>query len=203
MSIRLPDLPFEPDALQPHMSARTLEFHHGKHHRAYVDKLNQAIAGTEYEDLSLEEIIARSAQANATGIYNNAAQAWNHAFLWHSLSPQGGGRPTGLLAKAMARSFGGIEEFRTAFHKAAAGRFGSGWAWLVQQPSGELEIITTANADSPLTGEATPLATLDVWEHAYYLDYQNARGAYIDAFLEHLINWEFAADNLNEERLAA
>lgn len=203
MSIRLPDLPFEPDALQPHMSARTLEFHHGKHHRAYVDKLNQAIAGTEYEKLPLEEIIVRSARANATGIYNNAAQAWNHTFLWHSLSPEGGGHPSGALAKTIERSFGGIEAFRTAFHKAAAGRFGSGWAWLVQQPSGELEIVTTANADTPLTGEATPLVTLDVWEHAYYLDYQNARGAYVDAFLEHLINWKFAADNFSEERLAA
>ena len=195
MSIELPDLPYAADALEPHVSAKTLGFHHGKHHKAYVDKLNAAIAGTRYENQSIETIVASAHQEGDTGVFNNAAQAWNHTFLWQSMSPDGGGDPTGSLAEAVKSRFGGFDDFREAFATAAKGQFGSGWAWLVQTPDG-LEIVSTGNADTPVTGKNTPLLTLDVWEHAYYLDYQNERAAYIEAFLQHLINWEFAAQNL-------
>ena len=194
MSIQLPDLPYAGNALEPHVSAQTLEFHHGKHHKAYVDKLNAAISGTGYEGQSLEAIVAASHSAADTGVFNNAAQAWNHTFLWHSMSPSGGGEPGGALAEAIDKKFGSLGEFKDAFKAAAMGQFGSGWAWLVRTADG-VDIVTTGNADTPLVNGATPLITLDVWEHAYYLDYQNKRDAYIDTFLNELVNWEFAAQN--------
>ncbi len=202
MSIEFPDLPYAIDALEPGVSAQTLEFHHGKHHRAYVDKLNAAIAGTAYESLSLETIMARAHETGDTGIFNNAAQAWNHTFLWHSMSPNGGGEPLGLLGDAIKARFGDFAGFQSEFKSAALGQFGSGWAWLVQTPDG-LDIVTTGNADTPLTAGWTPLLTLDVWEHAYYLDYQNKRDAYIDTFLNDLVNWDFAAQNYAEDQAAA
>jgi len=194
MAIELPNLPYAGDALEPHISARTLEFHHGKHHKAYVDKLNAAIKDTDYAGKSLEAIIADAEAASNAGVFNNAAQVWNHTFLWHSMSPHGGGDPTGALADAINAKFGGMDGFRDAFKTAAMGQFGSGWAWLVRTGDG-VEIVTTGNAETPLTGAATPLLTLDVWEHAYYLDYQNKRDTYIDAFLKELVNWDFAAKN--------
>ncbi len=194
MSIEFPDLPYAADALEPHISARTFEFHHGKHHKAYVDKLNAAIAGTDYENRSLEEIIAAAHRASDNRVFNNAAQAWNHTFLWHSMAPTGGGEPTGELAAAINDKFGDVGAFKVAFKNAAMGQFGSGWAWLVRSDDG-VDIVTTGNADTPLVHGATPLLTLDVWEHAYYLDYQNKRDAYVDVFLNDLVNWEFAAEN--------
>jgi Fe-Mn family superoxide dismutase len=194
MSIELPALPYAADALEPHLSARTFEFHHGKHHKAYVDKLNAAIAGTAYASQSLEEIIAASNEASDTGVFNNAAQTWNHTFLWHSMSPNGGGAPSGALADAINAKFGDFDAFKTAFKNAAMGQFGSGWAWLVRTDDG-VDIVTTGNADTPLVHGTTPLLTLDVWEHAYYLDYQNKRDAYVDVFLNELANWDFAAEN--------
>ena len=202
MTILLPDLPYGADALEPHVSARTLEFHHGKHHKAYVDKLNAAISGTDYEGRTLEEIIAASHEAADKGVFNNAAQAWNHTFLWHSMTPNGGGEPEGALAGAINARFGDLAGFREKFKAAALGQFGSGWTWLVRN-GGVLDVISTGNAETPLTDDLTPLLTLDVWEHAYYLDYQNKRDAYIDAFLGKLINWEFAAQNYEADRAAA
>ncbi|MBT8082524.1 MAG: superoxide dismutase [Gammaproteobacteria bacterium] len=194
MSIDLPDLPYPIDALEPDISRKTLEFHHGKHHKAYVDKLNGAIGGTDYERQVLEAIIVAAHEASDSVVFNNAAQAWNHTFLWHSMSPNGGGEPTGQLADAINERFGDLAGFQAEFKKAALGQFGSGWAWLVRTSDG-LDIVTTGNADTPLTGDATPLLTLDVWEHAYYLDYQNQRDSYIDSFLQKLVNWQFAAHN--------
>lgn len=193
MSISLPDLPYDDDALEPHVSARTLKFHYGKHHRAYVDKLNAAIAGSDYAEESLETIVRMSQQAGQTGIFSNAAQAWNHTFLWHSMSPVRK-EPSAALASAIEKSFGDLDGFVAAFKAAALAQFGSGWTWLVTSADG-LAIVSTANADTPLTDSATPLLTLDVWEHAYYLDYQNDRGRYVDTFLAELINWEFASRN--------
>jgi len=194
MPIEFPGLPYAADALEPHVSARTLQVHHGKHHKAYVDKLNAAIAGTSYEGQSLEEIVSASHAAGHTSVFNNAAQAWNHTFLWHSMSPGGGGEPSGPLADAIKDRFGDLNGFREAFKSSALGQFGSGWTWLVRTPKG-VDIVSTGNADTPLIHGATPLLTLDVWEHAYYLDYQNRRDAYVDTFLGKLINWEFAAQN--------
>ncbi len=194
MSIAFPVLPYATNALEPHVSARTLEHHHGKHHKGYVDKLNNAIAGTAHEDQSLEAIIAAAHEASDTGIFNNAAQSWNHTFLWSSMSPTGGGDPSGPLADAIVDRFGSIERFRDDFKAAALAQFGSGWTWLVRTDAG-LDIVSTGNADTPLVHGVTPLLTLDVWEHAYYLDYQNKRDAYVDVFLSKLINWEFAAEN--------
>jgi len=194
MSIEFPDLPYAADALEPHISARTFEYHHGKHHKAYVDKLNAAIAGTAYESQSLEEIIEAAYKASDKGVFNNAAQAWNHTFLWHSMSPKGGGAPTGELADAINARFGDLDAFKAAFKAAALGQFGSGWAWLVRTGDG-VDIVTTGNADTPLVNGSKALLTLDVWEHAYYLDYQNKRDAYVDVFLNDLVNWEFAAHN--------
>lgn len=202
MSIALPDLPYAADALEPHISRRTLEFHYGKHHKAYVDKLNAAVDGTDYEGQSLEAIIAASHKAADTGVFNNAAQAWNHTFLWNSMSPMGGGEPSGALAEAINARFGNLAGFREKFKAAALGQFGSGWAWLVRK-GGTLEVVSTGNAETPLTDGSTPLLTLDVWEHAYYLDYQNKRDAYIDAYLDRLINWDFAAHNYEADRAAA
>lgn len=196
MSIELPALPFSYDALAPHISAKTLEFHHDKHHQAYVTTTNKLIAGTDLEDKSLEEIItAAAADPAKKGLFNNAAQVWNHTFYWKSLSPNGGGKPTGEVAKLIDRDFGSYEAFAEAFTKAATGQFGSGWAWLVVK-DGKLEVTATANADTPFLHGLKPLLTADVWEHAYYLDYQNKRPAYIETYLTHLVDWDFANANL-------
>lgn len=202
MSIEFPDLPYATDALEPHVSAKTLQFHHGKHHKSYVDKANSAIQGTAYEDQTLEAILVGAHEAGDTGVFNNAAQAWNHVFLWHSMSPSGGGKPTGALADAIDTRFGNLTKFQAEFKAAALGRFGSGWVWLIRTADG-LDIVSTGNADTPLIDGATLLLTLDVWEHAYYLDYQNKRDAYIDAYLSELINWDFAARNYEADRAAA
>ena len=202
MTIAFPALPYPADALEPHISAITLEFHHGKHHKAYVDKLNAAIAGTDYAGQPLESIIAASHAAADESVFNNAAQAWNHSFLWNSMSPNGGGEPEGALAAAINECFGDSAGFRSSFKAAALAQFGSGWTWLVSE-AGVLDIISTGNADTPLTGNAVPLLTLDVWEHAYYLDYQNQRDAYIDTFLTKLVNWQFAAQNYEAVQAAA
>jgi Fe-Mn family superoxide dismutase len=190
MPFSLPELPYAKDALAPHMSAETFDYHHGKHHNAYVTKLNELIAGTAHADASLEAIVMAADGA----LFNQAAQVWNHTFFWSSMTPGGGGAPTGALAEAIDRDFGGLAQFKDAFTKAAAGQFGSGWAWLVLK-DGKLQVMATANADTPARHGATALLTLDVWEHAYYVDYRNARPKFIEAFLEHLVNWEFAAAN--------
>ncbi len=192
MAFQLPALPYERDALEPHISAETIDFHYGKHHQAYVTNLNNLTEGTADAEKSLEEVI-RSASG---GLFNNAAQIWNHSFYWQCLSPDGGGEPTGDLAKAIDAAFGSFAEFQDAFSKAAITTFGSGWAWLVQEASGELAITTTGNADTPLTGDTTPLLTCDVWEHAYYIDYRNARPSYVEAFWN-LVNWDFVSSQLS------
>lgn len=192
MAIELPNLPYEKNALEPNISAETLEFHYGKHHQAYVTKLNKAIEGTEFEGANLLDIVKKS----SGGVFNNAAQVWNHTFYWNSMSPKGGGEPSGKLADAITKAFGSLEKFKEEFSNAAAGNFGSGWTWLVQRPDGSLAIVNTSNAATPITGSDIPLFTMDVWEHAYYIDYRNARPKYIDAFWK-LVNWEFAAGNLS------
>ena len=184
----LPPLPYAIDALAPTISAETLEYHHGKHHQTYVTNLNNLIAGTEFEAMSLEGIVRKS----SGGIFNNAAQVWNHTFYWHCLSPNGGGAPTGPLAAAIDRAFGSFDEFKQRFGQSAAGNFGSGWTWLVRTADGALEIVNTANAGTPLTEGKTPLLTVDVWEHAYYVDYRNARPKYLEA-IWNLIDWNAAA----------
>ncbi|MBT2118720.1 superoxide dismutase [Fe] [Dyella sp. LX-66] len=191
MAIELLPLPYDLNGLAPHISAQTLEYHYGKHHRAYVTNLNTLIAGGEFENLELEEIVRRSTGA----IFNNAAQAWNHSFYWNSMSPRGGGAPQGLLADLIVRDFGSLDAFKEAFAKSGAAQFGSGWTWLVQRPDGKLAIVNTSNAGTPLTGADRPLLVADVWEHAYYIDYRNARANYLQAFWQ-LVHWEFAADNL-------
>jgi Fe-Mn family superoxide dismutase len=191
MQHQLPDLPYAADALAPHVSAETLEFHHGKHHRAYVTKLNELIAGTEYEDLPLEGVIKRASGAT----FNNAAQTWNHSFYWNCLSPTGGGAPTGEIAKAIDAGWGSFGKFKEELTQSAATNFGSGWTWLVKNEQGALEILNTSNAGNPLTDGKTPILTIDVWEHAYYIDYRNARPKYIEAYWQ-LVNWEFAHQNL-------
>ncbi len=191
MAFELPPLPYADDALAPHISPETIAYHHGKHHRAYVDNLNKLTAGTEWGNQSLENIVKGSDGA----LFNNAAQVWNHTFYWSSLSPDGGGEPKGVLADKIAAGFGSFAAFREEFTKAAIGRFGSGWAWLVNKPESGLAIITTANAETPLTHPCTALMTCDVWEHAYYIDYRNARPKYLEHFWE-LVNWDFAAGNL-------
>ncbi len=188
---KLPELPYANDALEPHISAETLDFHHGKHHRTYVDNLNKLIKSTEFEPLSLEDIVRKS----SGGIFNNAAQVWNHTFLWHSMSPDGGGDPQGHLADAIDRTFGSMDEFRALFTQTALSTFGSGWTWLVKNPDGSLAIASTPNAGTPLTEGKTPLLTCDVWEHAYYIDYRNARAKYLENFWN-VINWDFAAGNM-------
>jgi len=191
MTHKLPDLPFAIDALAPHISKETLEFHYGKHHNAYVTNLNKLIPGTEFEDLSLENIIKK---APAGGIFNNAAQVWNHSFYWNCLSPNGGGEPSGKLLEAINKAFGSFDEFKEKFTKSAVTNFGSGWTWLVNGENG-LEIINTSNAETALTSGKTALLTCDVWEHAYYVDYRNARPKYVDAFWN-LVNWDFVEGNL-------
>lgn len=196
MAITLPELPYAKNALEPHITANTLDFHHGKHHNAYVTNLNNLIAGTELENSSLEEIVHASAgKADKAGIFNNAAQVWNHTFYWNSMKPQGGGEPTGVLADKINAAFGSFENFKKEFSTAAATQFGSGWAWLVQDGD-TLKIVKTGNAETPLTQGLNPLLTIDVWEHAYYLDFQNLRPKYIETFLTSLANWDFAAANL-------
>jgi Fe-Mn family superoxide dismutase len=191
MAFELPALPYAKDALEPHISAETLDFHHGKHHNAYLTKLNELVPGSEFEGKSLEDIIKTS---NGV-LFNQAAQVWNHTFYWNSLSPNGGGAPTGELAAAIDKAFGSFEEFKTAFNGKAVGNFGSGWTWLVKNADGSLEIVNTDDADTPIAREGqTPLFTADVWEHAYYIDYRNARPKYLEGFWN-LVNWEFAAAN--------
>ena len=191
MSFELPALPYEKNALEPHISAETLEYHYGKHHNTYVVNLNNLIKGTEFEGKSLEEIIKTS----TGGIFNNAAQVWNHTFYWHCLSPKGGNAPTGAVADAINKAFGSFEAFKEELTKSAIGNFGSGWTWLVKKADGSLAIVNTSNAATPLTNGDKPLLTVDVWEHAYYIDYRNARPKYLENFWA-LVNWEFVAKNL-------
>ena len=188
----LPALPYAMDALAPHISKETFEFHYGKHHQAYVTNLNNLIKGTEFENASLEDIIKKA----SAGIFNNSAQVWNHTFFWHSMKPGGGGTPSGALAAAIDKKWGSFDAFKDAFTKSAVGNFGSGWTWLVKKPDGALDIINTSNAGTPITGADQPLLTLDVWEHAYYIDYRNARPKFVETFLANLANWDFAAKNL-------
>ncbi|RIZ66408.1 MAG: superoxide dismutase [Fe] [Methylococcales bacterium] len=190
MAFELPALPYATNRLVPYISEETLEFHHGKHHQTYVTNLNNLVPGTEFADLSLEEIIVKSSGP----IFNNAAQVWNHTFYWNSLKPNGGGEPTGALADAIIATFGSFAAFKEEFSKCAITTFGSGWAWLVKNADGSLALVSTSNAGCPLTTGQTPLLTCDVWEHAYYIDYRNARPAYLEAFWA-LVNWDFAAAN--------
>ena len=190
MAFTLPELPYAKDALAPHMSAETLEFHHGKHHQAYVTNLNKLIEGKPEANKSLEEIILSS----DGGVFNNAAQVWNHTFFWNCMKPNGGGEPTGELAEAIKRDFGSYDAFAEQFANAAATQFGSGWAWLVKEGD-KLKVVKTANADLPMKHGQKALLTIDVWEHAYYIDYRNARPKFIDTFLKHLVNWDFVAQN--------
>ena len=197
MAFSLPDLPYGRGDLAPHVSEETLNFHHGKHHQAYVTNLNGLIEGTDLADKSLEEIIkVAAADKSKAGLFNNAAQVWNHTFYWHSMKPNGGGKPTGKIAEKIESDLGGYDQFVKDFKAAGGGQFGSGWAWLVLK-DGKLAITKTPNAETPLTDAGvTPILTMDVWEHAYYLDYQNSRPNYMDAFLNNLINWDFANKNL-------
>lgn len=190
MAFELPALPYEKNALEPHISAETLDFHHGKHHATYVTKLNGLIEGTELENKSLEEIV----KSSEGGVFNNAAQIWNHTFYWNSLSPNGGGEPSGALADAINAKWGSFDAFKAAFNDKAVNNFGSSWTWLVKTADG-LDIVNTSNAATPLTEEGvTPLMTVDLWEHAYYIDYRNARPKYLEGFWA-LVNWDFAASN--------
>ena len=196
MAFELPPLPYAKNALEPHISAKTLEFHHDKHHRAYVDTLNKLIAGTPLAGKSLEEIIRLTAKDSAqAAIFNNAAQAWNHEFFWHSMKPKGGGKPTGALAQQIESDLGGVAKFKEDFVKAGTGQFGSGWVWLVLD-HGKLKIVKTPDAVNPTLLGLAPLLTCDVWEHAYYLDFQNRREDFLKIFFDHLANWDFAAENL-------
>ena len=191
MAFELPALPYAQDALAPHISAETLEYHYGKHHQTYVTNLNNLTAGTEFENASLEDVIMKS----DAGLFNNSAQVWNHTFYWNSMAPNGGGAPTGEVADAINSAFGSYEDFAEKFKEAATTQFGSGWAWLVDDGSG-LQIMKTANADLPMKHDAKALLTIDVWEHAYYIDFRNARPNYITTFLDSLVNWDFVAQNL-------
>ncbi|MEQ8193844.1 MAG: superoxide dismutase [Rhodospirillales bacterium] len=193
MSIKHTPLPFAPDSLEPYISKQTVELHHGKHHKGYVDKLNKLIDGTPLQDKPLEEIILDTADdIDRENIFNNAAQAWNHTVYWHSLAPKGGGKPNGPLLARLEKDFGGFDKFRKAFMDKAVGCFGSGWAWLVEN-GGRLKVLSTSNAVPPIVFGQKVLLTFDVWEHAYYLDYQNRRAEYVEAFFDHLVNWNFAA----------
>ncbi|MCT7979221.1 superoxide dismutase [Laspinema olomoucense] len=196
MTYELPPLPFEYTALEPHVSKSTLEFHHDKHHAAYVNNYNNMVKGTDMESKSIEEVIkATYNDASKAGIFNNAAQAWNHTFYWNCIKPSGGGQPSGELADKIAADFGSFDKFKEEFKTAAATQFGSGWAWLVLDKS-SLKVVKTSNAENPLAMGLTPLLTIDVWEHAYYLDYQNKRPDYIETFISSLINWDFVADQM-------
>ncbi|HVO88672.1 MAG TPA: superoxide dismutase [Casimicrobiaceae bacterium] len=192
----LPPLPFPDNALEPVISANTLSFHYGKHHKAYVDNLNNLVKGTDYENAPLERIIAETAgKADKVGTFNNGAQVWNHTFYWNCLRGNGGGKPTGRIAQMIDSDLGGYDQFKKDFAQAAVTQFGSGWAWLVAE-GGKLKLVKTANADNPLTKGQTPLLTIDVWEHAYYLDYQNRRPDHVNAVIDKLLNWSFAEQNL-------
>ena len=191
MAFELPPLPYAQDALAPHISAETLEYHYGKHHQTYVTNLNKLVEGTEFENASLEDVILKS----DGGLFNNSAQVWNHTFYWSSMSPDGGGAPTGEVADAINSAFGSYDDFRSKFAEAATTQFGSGWAWLVDSGSG-LEIMKTANADLPMKHGSKALLTIDVWEHAYYIDFRNARPNYINTYLDSLVNWDFVAQNM-------
>ncbi len=193
MAFTLPPLPFDMKALEPYMSEKTLSYHYGKHHKAYVDTLNTLIQGTDYEKMPLEEIIRTTQQGP---IFNNAAQNWNHTFFWNSLKPNGGGEPSGRVGKAIAAQWGSYDAFKQTFIKSAVGNFGSGWTWLVQKEDGTLDIVNTGNAGTPITTPNRPLITCDVWEHAYYLDYYNVRAQFVTTFLEELVNWDFADKNM-------
>ena len=196
MAFELPPLPYSQDALDPHVSAKTLSFHHGKHHAAYVNKLNELVKGSPMQEQSLEEIMRATAKdPSKEAIFNNAAQAWNHDFFWHCMKPKGGGAPSGALADKIKSAFGGVDKLKEELKQAAVGQFGSGWAWLVLD-RGELKVRKTPNAMNPLVEGQTPVLTVDVWEHAYYLDYQNRRPDFVQAFLDNLVNWDFAAGNL-------
>ncbi len=191
MEHKLPSLPWAKDALAPHISTETIDYHYGKHHATYVTNLNKLIPGTEFAEMSLEDIIKKA----SGGIFNNAAQVWNHTFYWNSLSPKGGGEPTGALADAIKKSFGSFASFKEKLSNAAVTQFGSGWAWLVKNSDGSLAVEQTSNAATPLRDGKRALLTVDVWEHAYYIDYRNARAAYVDAFWK-IVNWDFASQNL-------
>ncbi len=191
MEHTLPALPYAMDALAPHLSKETFEFHYGKHHQAYVTNLNNLVKGTEFENLGLEDIIRKS----SGGVFNNSAQIWNHTFFWNSMKPQGGGEPTGALAAAITAKWGSYAAFKETFTKSAVGNFGSGWTWLVRKADGSVDIANTANAGCPLTGADKALITIDVWEHAYYIDFRNARPKFVETYLTSLVNWDFAAKN--------
>ena len=191
MAHTLPALPYELNALEPHISKETLEFHHGKHHQTYITNLNNLIKDTEFADMSLEDIVKKS----SGGMFNNAAQVWNHSFYWNCLSPNGGGQPSGSLADAINSTFGSFDKFKEEFTKTAVTTFGSGWGWLVKKADGSLALVSTSNAATPMTSGQTALLTCDVWEHAYYIDYRNARPKYLEAFWK-LVNWDFVAQNL-------
>lgn len=191
MEHKLPALPYAMDALAPHISKETFEYHYGKHHQAYVTNLNNLIKGTEFENMGLEDIVKKA----SGGVFNNAAQVWNHSFFWSCMKPGGGGEASGALAGAIAGKWGSIAGFREAFAKSAVGNFGSGWTWLVKKPDGSVDIVNTGAAGTPLTGTDKALLTVDVWEHAYYIDYRNARPKFLEAYLEHLVNWKFAETN--------
>ena len=191
MAFELPALPYEQNALEPHISAETLEFHYGKHHKTYVDKLNGLVAGTDMENASLEDVV----KSSEGGVFNNAAQIWNHTFYWNCLSPNGGGEPTGAVADAINAAFGSFAEFKEQFTNSAINNFGSSWTWLVKNADGSIAIQNTSNAGCPLTDGVTPLLTVDLWEHAYYIDYRNARPKYMEAFWS-LVNWDFVASNM-------
>lgn len=193
MEHKLPQLPYALDALSPHISKETLEYHYGKHHQTYVTNLNNLIKDTEFEDISLEDIIKKS----SGGIFNNAAQVWNHTFYWHCLSPQGGEQPTGTVLEAINKKWGSFEEFKKSFTQTCIGTFGSGWGWLVKTANGDLDLVSTSNAATPLTTANKALLTCDVWEHAYYIDYRNSRPNYMEAFWK-LVNWDFVADNFSK-----
>lgn len=192
MAIELPPLPWARDSLAPHISAETIDYHYGKHHKAYVDKLNGMIESTEFAGKSLEDIV----KSSSGGMFNNAAQTWNHTFYWNCLSPKGGGEPSGRLADGVKKAFGDFAAFKEEFTKTAVGTFGSGWAWLVQRSDGSLALVSTSNAATPLTGSDKPLMTCDVWEHAYYIDYRNARPKYLEAFWN-LVHWDFVAEQVS------
>lgn len=191
MEHKLPELPYPKDGLTPHISAETLDYHYGKHHQTYVTNLNNLIKGTEFENSTLEEIVMKS----SGGIFNNAAQVWNHTFYWNSMKPTGGGEPTGALAEAINKKFGSYAAFKEEFAKCAIGTFGSGWAWLVKNADGSVELMSTSNAATPMTAGKTALLTCDVWEHAYYIDYRNMRPKFVETFLGNLVNWDFVAKN--------
>ncbi|HSR01482.1 MAG TPA: Fe-Mn family superoxide dismutase [Methylophilaceae bacterium] len=189
----LPALPYAKDALAPHVSEETLEYHYGKHHNAYVTNLNKLISGTEFENASLEDIIKKS----SGGVYNNAAQIWNHTFFWNCMKPNGGAAPSGVLADAINAKWGSYDDFKAAFQASAVGNFGSGWTWLVKKADGSVDIVNMGAAGTPLTTGDTPLLCIDVWEHAYYIDYRNARPKFVETFLNSLVNWDFASENFS------